>query len=83
MLAFSLMKEGFSMTRFVVGDRVRRTELRDCTGTVVEIQGQNISVDFDNKGGRACLPFDKLELEAPDSSREEPPSAVRRRPYGH
>jgi hypothetical protein len=49
------------MTRFVIGDRARRTEPPFSTGTVDLVQGQTIWVALDNDGGRACYPFDRLE----------------------
>jgi hypothetical protein len=70
------------MTTFRIGDRVRRTEPPFSIGAVDLIQGQTIWVALDNNGGRACYPFDKLELETPDPSRNEQPSIVRRIPYG-
>jgi hypothetical protein len=70
------------MTAFNIGDRVRRTEPPFSTGTVDLKEGQTIWVVLDNNGGRACYPFDKLELETPDPSRDEEPRVVRRIPYG-
>jgi hypothetical protein len=49
------------MTRFVIGDRARRTEPPFSTGTVDLVQGQTIWVALDKDGGRACYPFDRLE----------------------
>lgn len=54
------------MTRFVIGDRVRRTEPPFSTGTIDLKEGQTIWVVLDNNGGRACYPFDRLERRIDD-----------------
>jgi hypothetical protein len=52
--------------------------------TVITISGdrQAVTVDLDGDGGRATYPYEVLELETPDPSREVKPTSVRRIPYG-
>jgi hypothetical protein len=48
----------------------------------ISVDGQAITVMLDGDGGPATYPYDVLELETPDPSRDEPPRIVRRISYG-